>query len=68
MNLDVIAEYGVDNLVELVRVMNPGVEGKFLSLGPLGLDVVLPEEPLLPPGTGASEASHVVLLNHQVLV
>lgn len=41
------AEHGVSDLVKHVRVLQFGFEHKPLSLGPLGLYVVLPEEALL---------------------
>ena len=50
MNLYIITEHRVDNLVELMGIVDLCIESQFLSLGSLGLNIVLPEESLLPPG------------------
>jgi len=40
---DVVAEDGIDDLVQLVRVVDRCVKGQLLALGPFCLDIVLPE-------------------------
>ena len=68
VDLHVVTEHGVDDLVELVRVVDPGVQGELLPLGTLGLHVVLPEEPFLPPGPGPAQPRQVLLVDAQVVV
>ena len=65
VDLDVITEDGVYDVVELVRVMYSGVQGELLALGPLGLHVVLPEEPLLAAG---AKILQVLLVYLQVVI
>ena len=47
LQLDVPAEDWVDDVIEDVGVLHPGLHHDLLPLGALGLHVVLPEEPLL---------------------
>merc|ERR1719239_1552711 len=47
MDGDIVAEHWVNDLVQLVRVVDGRVEGQLLALGPLSLDIVLPEVSLL---------------------
>ena len=68
VDLDAVTEHGVDDVVQLVRVVYPGVQGELLALGALGLHVVLPEESLLPAGAGAAQAGQVLLVYPQVVL
>ena len=47
LHLNVAAEDGVDDLVQDVRVLHFRLDQDLLALGTLGLNVVLPEVPLL---------------------
>lgn len=43
LQLNFAAKYGIDNLVEHMRIFNFGLKVDLLSLGTFSLDVILPK-------------------------